>query len=65
MINTKRNFDESAKWKMEKAKLRAEFPSLTDEDVNFDISKKGEMLEKLSVKLGKTGSELVRVLGKR
>ena len=65
MINTKRNTDEATKWKVEKGKLRIEFPSVTDEDLNYDFSKKNEMLEKLSVKLGKTRPELLRVLGKR
>ena len=65
MTNTKRNIDEAANWKVEKAKLRTEFPSVTDEDLNYDFSKKNEMLEKLSVKLGKTAPELVSVLEKR
>lgn len=65
MINTKRNTDESANWKAEKSKLRTEFPTVTDEDLNYDFSKKNEMLEKLSVKLGKTRAELLSVIGKR
>ena len=65
MINTKRNIDEKANWKNEKAKLRTEFPTVTDEDLNYEFSKKDEMLEKLTVKLGKTRPELLSVLGKR
>lgn len=62
MINTKRNTDEKTIWKTQKTKLRTAFPSITDEDLNYDFEKKNEMLEKLSTKLGKTTPELLTVL---
>lgn len=65
MINTNRNTDEQNTWKNQKTKLRTAFPSLTDEDVNYDYAKKNEMLKKLSTKLGKTPSELLTVLEKQ
>jgi hypothetical protein len=65
MINTKRNTDEKTNWKTQKTNLRTAFPSLTDEDLNYDFSKKNEMLEKLATKLGKTPPELLTVLEKR
>jgi hypothetical protein len=65
MINTKRNTDEKIDWKTQKTKLRTAFPSLTDEDLNYDYAKKNEMLEKLSTKLGKPTPELLTVLEKQ
>ena len=64
MINTKRNTDGKDEWKNQKAKLRTEFPSLTDEDVNYEFENKNEMVEKLSTKLGKTQPELHTILKK-
>lgn len=65
MINTKRNTGEKTNWTNQKSKLRTAFPSLTDEDVNYDYARKNEMLEKLSTKLGKTPPELLTVLEKQ
>jgi hypothetical protein len=65
MINTKRNTDEKANWKIQKTKLRTAFPSITDEDLNYDFAKKKEMLERLATKLGKTSPELLTVLEKQ
>ena len=62
MINTKRNTQDKDECKNQKAKLRTEFPALTDEDVNYDFEKKNEMVEKLSAKLGKTQPELHGIL---
>ena len=64
MINTKRNTEEKTTWKNQKEKLRTAFPTLTDEDLNFDAGRKNEMLGKLAVKLGKTTPELTTVLEK-
>lgn len=65
MINTKRNTNETASWNTQKTKLKTAFPSITDEDLNYDFGKKSEMLEKLSKKLNKTSPELVAVLEKQ
>ena len=40
MINTKRNTGEKTNWTNQKSKLRTAFPSLTDEDVNYDYARK-------------------------
>lgn len=58
MINTKGNTDEKA-WTTQKATLKTKYPVLTDEDLNFEFSRKHEMLGKIATKLGKTTPELV------
>jgi hypothetical protein len=62
MIDTKRNTDEKLKWKAQKAKLKLAFPKLTDGELNYDYSKKQEMLTKLAVKLGQTTGELLGIM---
>ena len=49
-------------WTEQKAKLLLKFPELTDADLLFEEGKKDEMLEKVSVKLGKTKEELAAVI---
>jgi hypothetical protein len=49
-------------WIVQKAKLRVNFPKLTDADLNFDESRKIEMFEKLEVKLGLTSKELQLII---
>ena len=39
-------------WNEQKIKLKIQFPELTDADLAFDESKKNEMLNYLSTKLG-------------
>jgi hypothetical protein len=58
MVETKTNAVAKPNWVEQKAKLRAKFPKLTDEDVNFEESGKAEMLTKLEVKLAIPASEL-------
>lgn len=64
MINKKSNVDEKAAWKTQKENLRTKFSNVTDEDLNYDQSKKQEMLGKLATKLDKTTAELLAVLEK-
>jgi hypothetical protein len=45
-------------WVEQKAKLKAKFPKLTDDDVNFDESWKSEMLRRLELKLAIPVAEL-------
>jgi hypothetical protein len=45
-------------WEAIKIKLKKKYPQLTDADLNFDESRKTEMLTKLQVTLGKTFKEL-------
>ena len=51
-----------AKWKSQKAKLKLTFPKLTDEDLNFDETQKGEMLKHLEPKLAMTPAELTAIM---
>lgn len=45
-------------WEGQKEKLKSQFPTLTDEDLEYEEGKKDEMFTKLQVKLGKTKEEL-------
>ena len=48
-------------WNEQKKKLKLQFTKLTDEDLHFDTGRKHEMLEKLSIKLGKSEAEIKRI----
>lgn len=45
-------------WDAQKAKLKARFPKLTDEDLYFDLGQKAEMFRKLEFKLALTAAEI-------
>lgn len=45
-------------WEGQKDKLKLKFPKLTDADLDFDESKKFEMLTQLQAKVGRTTKEL-------
>ena len=49
-------------WDAQKSKLIAKFPTLTDEDLQFEEGKKDEMLNRVQVKLGKTKEEIAMVI---
>lgn len=49
-------------WKEQKEKLKAQFHVLTDEDLQYEIGKKDEMLAKIQVKIGKTKEELDAII---
>jgi uncharacterized protein YjbJ (UPF0337 family) len=49
-------------WNERKSKLRQKFGFLSDNDLNFEESKKEEMLIKLQIKLGKTKEELLKII---
>jgi hypothetical protein len=63
MIATKASTAQRLEWEAQKAKLKATFPKLTEEDLNFDATKKNEMLSNLEVKLGMTIKELQVIIG--
>ena len=44
-------------WECQKEKLKSQFQTLTDEDLEYEEGKKDEMFTKLQVKLGKTKEE--------
>jgi uncharacterized protein YjbJ (UPF0337 family) len=56
MLNIKENCKEL------KAKLKQQYPSVTDDDLQCNDGRKEEMLERLQQKLGKTGEELNEVI---
>ena len=49
-------------WDGQKEKLKQKFAILTDDDLVFEKGKRGEMLGKLGVKLGKTKEELEKIM---
>jgi uncharacterized protein YjbJ (UPF0337 family) len=49
-------------WGEKKTKLKAQFSTLTDEDLKYENGKKDEMLEKVQIKLGKTKDELSTII---
>ncbi len=49
-------------WNEQKAKLKAKFAALTDNDLLFAEGKKEEMMGRLQIKLGKTKDELHKII---
>lgn len=49
-------------WNQQKGKLKQMFAQLTDDDLMFVEGKKDEMLGKLEIKLGKSKSELEKII---
>jgi hypothetical protein len=50
------------KWDIQKAKFKKKYPSLTDSDLRYDEGKKGDMYEKIRIKLGISSEELKKFL---
>ena len=51
-------FPVKGNWNEQKTKLKTQFPTLTDADLQYENGKKDEMLERIQTKLGKTKEEL-------
>ena len=49
-------------WNDQKEKLKTQFPTLTDEDLQYEEGKRDEMLTRIQDKLGKTRDELDGVI---
>jgi uncharacterized protein YjbJ (UPF0337 family) len=49
-------------WSEQKSKLKAQFPTLTDADLQYENGKKDEMLTNVQTKLGKTKEELDTIM---
>lgn len=47
-----------ANWESQKAKLKLNFPKLTDSDLDYDETEKDKMFNKLEFKLAMTAAEL-------
>jgi uncharacterized protein YjbJ (UPF0337 family) len=53
------NENEETTWKLQKAKLKQAYGSLTDDDLMILDGKKDEVLERIRIKIGKTKDELM------
>jgi hypothetical protein len=51
-----------ADWGRQKTKLKAKFPRITDSDLDFDETRKNEMLTKLQLITGRTAKELQMIM---
>ncbi len=49
-------------WDIQKVKLKAKYPNLSDGDLHFDQGKKEKMMNKIQTKLGKTADELHKII---
>ena len=49
-------------WKDKKVKLLKRYKTLTDKDLRYDEGKEEEMINILSLKLGKTRQELLNII---
>ena len=49
-------------WSDQKTKLKAQFSTLTDADLQYENGKKDEMLARIQTKLGKTKEELATLI---
>jgi hypothetical protein len=58
MLSPKLAAELNLKWEAQKDKLRLKFPQITDDDLDFDQTKKQEMFTNLQLKLGRTAREL-------
>lgn len=62
MIATKAGVNVKKNWETQKAALKARFPKLADEDLNFEESDRQEMLTNLESKLAVPVKELETIL---
>lgn len=49
-------------WTQKKEKLKQKFPTLTDNDLQYNEGKEKEMIEMLGNKMGKTKQELLSII---
>jgi hypothetical protein len=49
-------------WSDKKEKLKKKYPTITDDDLQFNLGKEKEMIELLGYKLGKTKQELLYII---
>lgn len=62
MIATQFSPKANSRWEAQKAKLKKQFPKLSDSDLDFDESKKNEMLTALEFKLSIPAEELQLII---
>ena len=58
MIASKAAAALKADWGRQRTKLKAKFPRITDADLDFDETRRNEMLTKLQLVTGRTAKEL-------
>ena len=46
------------RWEEYKQKLKQNYPHLTEADLQYELNKEEELLERLQIKLGKTKKEI-------
>jgi len=56
--NIMENSELQAKWPQIKNKIQAQYPSLKEDDLKYEIGRESELLLRLQQKLGKTNSEI-------
>jgi len=49
-------------WKIKKKKLIKKYPSVTDNDLNYQEGKEKEMMDIIGFKLGKSNQELLNII---
>ena len=54
--------DLKGKWNQQKTKLKEKFSFLTDSDLQYENGKEEEMMEKLQAVLGKSKSDLRKII---
>ena len=52
----------NGKWTQQKIKLKEKFTFLTNGDLEYEAGKEGEMMEKLQAILGKSKSDLRKII---
>jgi hypothetical protein len=62
MLSPKLAAELDSKWESQKAKLKAKFSQISDEELAYDRTKKIEMFTNLQLKLGRTVRELQTIV---
>jgi len=57
-------FKVKGNWSIQTGKLKAKFPSLTDDDLKFETGKENELLSKVGKRLNKSLEETTAILEK-
>lgn len=56
------NLDVASRWTKVKSILRQRYSMLTDDDLTFRFGKEGELINRLQQKLGKSRTDIMRIL---
>lgn len=58
------SFKVKGNWSIQTGKLKAKYPSLTDDDLKFETGKEAELLKKVGKRLNKSLEETTAILEK-